>query len=75
MNDLIRTALAWFGGLSALGYVAAAIYLGIAGVRHARHAEFHRTARRAALAPISELDIDTTDFDAELVALIEGDQK
>lgn len=75
MNDTLQTALAWFGGLNAIGYAGFAVWLGIASVLEERRLEAERAELRARPTPLTELDITSADFDAELITLIEGDQK
>jgi hypothetical protein len=75
MNDTLQTALAWFGGLTVIGYSGFAVWLGIASVLEGRRLEAERAELRARRAPLTELDITSADFDAELITLIEGDEK
>lgn len=72
MNDTVQAVLAWFGAITALGYVGFGLYLAVAGARWTDRAEAIQAAREA--TP-DAFDLSAVDFDAELLALIEGDDK
>jgi hypothetical protein len=55
MNHTLQTALAWFGAISACGYILAAVWICAALRPH------HK--------PITEAEIAAVDFDAELAKL------
>lgn len=75
MNNALQDGLAWFGGISAIGYVVAGAWISAASVLEGRRLEAERAELRARRRPLTELDITSADFDAELITLIEGDQK
>ena len=75
MNDTLQTGLAWLGGITALSYLVFGTWLGIASTLEHRRTEAKRAELRARREPLTELDITSADFDAELIALIEGDPK
>jgi hypothetical protein len=55
MNHTLQTALAWFGAISACGYLLAAVWICTALCTHRK--------------PITESEIAAVDFDAELAKL------
>jgi hypothetical protein len=73
MNDTLQTALAWFGGISALGYLAVGAWITAIGVHEARRIEAERRRLRARRTPITEAEINAVDFDAKLARLIKED--
>lgn len=75
MNDTLQTVLAWFGGISAIGYVGFGTWLSIVSVLEGRRLEAERAELRARREPITESDIAAVDFDAEIFELLKGDQQ
>lgn len=75
MNDTLQTGLAWIGGLTVISYIGVGAWISVVSGLEGRRLEAKRAELRARRAPLTELDITSTDFDAELIALIEGDQK
>jgi hypothetical protein len=55
MNDTLQTALAWFGALSALGYIAIAAWICVVSVIKGRDLEAERAAQRARRQQDAEL--------------------
>ncbi|MFI6491268.1 hypothetical protein [Streptomyces sp. NPDC050564] len=75
MNHDLQTGLAWFGGINALAYVGFGAWISVVSVLEGRRLEAKRAELRARPAPLSQINITSADFDAELITLIEGDQK
>jgi hypothetical protein len=69
MNDTLQTCLAWFGGISALGYLCAGAWITAVSIAEARRLHEERDNLRARRAPLTEAEITDVDFDAELAQL------
>lgn len=75
MNETVKTVFCWIGLIGSLSFGVLAVYLGVTSSRYAQRANFQRAARRAARAPLTDIELGRVDFDAELAALLErGDQ-
>jgi hypothetical protein len=69
MNHTLQTALAWFGGISALGYSLVGAWICAVAAVDARRIHANRAALRARRAPLTETEIAAVDFDAGLAKL------
>lgn len=69
MNHALQTALAWFGGISALGYLTVGAWILAVGAVEARRTNAKRAALRARRKPITASDIAAVNLDAELAKL------
>ena len=74
MNGALQTGLAWFGGISAVGYIAAGAWIGAASALEGRRLEAKRAELRARRRPTTESDIAAIDID-NLAELLKGDQQ
>lgn len=69
MNQIIQSGLAWIGGLTVVSYLACAVYIGTTSVVGGRRLKHARAALHARRAPLTESEIASVDFDAELTKL------
>lgn len=74
MNNTLQTVLAWFGGISGLGYIALGFWLTAKSIGEHRRIENKRAALRAHRTPLTENDIAAVDIDS-LAELLKGDQQ
>jgi hypothetical protein len=65
MNHTLQTVLAWFGAYMALGYIALAAWICTASAIKDRNTEAQHASRK----PLTEAEITSVDFDAELANL------
>lgn len=69
MNHILQTGLAWFGAISALGYIAIGLWITAVSVVQGRELDARRSALRAQRKPLTETEIAAVDVDAELANL------
>ncbi|MFE2297968.1 hypothetical protein ACFXAW_07205 [Streptomyces sp. NPDC059445] len=71
MNDTLRAALTWLGGICAVSYIALGVWFTAASLLGGRHLD----AKQGRRAPLTEVEIAAVDLGAEIAELLKEDTK